>query len=599
MVQARSGIANGSVNSINRRTLAAQLRGVALIAAFFAILPPPGSAHDRSEAARATDSPFASPQALLVARNTEPVLFAQVSPVVPPTMTSEQIQPVTEPTGPSATETIRGFLFTGNTVIATTYLDSITRPYIGQPIALPTLEEAAKSVSDLYRKRGYTLATAYLMPQDIKGGIVEIAILEGRIGDVTITGNTHYSTEFIKGHFAGAMKEPVARNASLERGLLLLNEYPDLKTSARLEPGKSTGTTDAYITAKDKRPMHFMLDFNNYGFNRISRYRFGIGAEVGNVLMDGATLTLNAILGNHPDQLVFGMGNYSVPLGTNGTKLVLGASKGKFDVGGELAFLEIRGHITTYDVAVTHPFIKSRFENLLAEVGFASKDNRLLILDNLFGTDAVRALKLGVNWDRLDLSGRWYASAYGFQGLGHVLGGMENDSQQATRLGTDNRFTKGTLSGGRIQSLGHDVLLVLRGSGQITTGPVVFIEQMMLGGPDSVRGYQMGERFVDEGYAVTAETRIPFFPSFMPSSLKQTQGVVFIDHGKGRVRNPQPGEQQSTSLTGTGVGLQTQLPWYNTNFRFDVGFPIGPKPIGGTISGDRSPTFYIQINTKF
>ncbi len=47
-----------------------------------------------------------------------------------------------------------------------------------------------------------------------------------------------------------------------------------------------------------------------------------------------------------------------------------------------------------------------------------------LLLDNLIGDDAIRALKLGVNWDRLDLSGRWYASVYGFQGLGPILGGM-------------------------------------------------------------------------------------------------------------------------------------------------------------------------------
>ena len=102
----------------------------------------------------------------------------------------------------------------------------------------------------------------------------------------------------------------MARNESLERGLLLLNEYPSLKASATLEAGKSVGATDVHVNVEDKRPLHFMLDVNNYGFNTISRYRFGAGVEVGNVLMDGGTLTLNAIWGNHPDQLLFGMGNY-------------------------------------------------------------------------------------------------------------------------------------------------------------------------------------------------------------------------------------------------------------------------------------------------
>jgi hypothetical protein len=52
-------------------------------------------------------------------------------------------------------------------------------------------------------------------------------------------------------------------------------------------------------------------------------------------------------------------------------------------------------------------------------------------------------------------------------------------------------------------------------------------------------------------------------------------------------------------MTGTGVGLQTQLPWYSSSVRLDLGFPIGPKPIGGTIAGDRSPTFYFQVATRF
>ena len=526
---------------------------------------------------------------------------APASPPTPAQFIEERSAPPAPESSrqPARSAIVKGFLFSGNTVIGKEQLESITELYIGQALELPLLESAAQAVTEYYRKKGYTLASAYVPQQDVKFGVVELAVLEGRIGDITVSGNKHYSSSFIKSHFAQAMEENVARNDSLERGLLLLNEYPELKTSATLEPGKSAGATDVHVTAQDKRPLHFMLDMNNYGFNNISRYRFGAGVEVGNVLVDGGTLTLNGIMGNHTNQLLFGMANYSMPIGVHGTKLVVGGSEGKFDVGAELAALQIRGRITTGEIAVTHPFIKSRFQNLLGEFGFSAKHNKLTLLDNLIAADDIRALKLGVNWDRLDLSGRWYVSVYGFQGLGQFLGGMSDDSIQSTRQGADNRFTKATIATGRIQSLGRDLLLVVRGSGQITTGPVVVIEQMLLGGPDSVRGYQLGERFVDEGYTMSAEARIPFFPSLVPTALKETQGAIFIDYGAGRLRNPSPGEQRSTSMTGTGVGLQTRLPWYSSSVRFDLGFPIGPKPIGGTITGDRSPTFYFQVATRF
>jgi hemolysin activation/secretion protein len=524
---------------------------------------------------------------------TQPVPEA---PMEPPATAPATAQSMTEPPPPAV---IKGFVFSGNTVASHEQLQAATQRFVGEVLDLPVLEKAAQSVTDYYRKQGYTLALAYVPQQEIRLGIVTLAVLEGTIGEVSVNGNTHYSTAFIKRHFAQAEKEKVAKNESLERALLILNEYPSLKTSATLEPGKSAGATDVQVTVQDKRPLHFMLDMNNYGFNTISRYRFGAGVEVGNVLVDGGTLTLNGIIGNHPDQLLFGMGNYSLPIGGQGTRIVLGGSHGKFDVGGQLSFLNISGETTIGDLAVTHPFIKSRFQNLLGEFGFSAKNNTLKLLDTTIGDDQIRLLKLGVNWDRLDLLGRWYASVYGFQGLGEALGGMDNNSSQATRRGADNRFTKGTMAAGRIQSLGHDVLLVLKGTGQVTTGPVVIIEQMLLGGPDSVRGYQLGEKFVDQGLTLSAETRIPFFPSLMPASLKQTQGTIFFDYGTGSVRNPSPGEQRSTTLTGTGVGLQTLLPWYDANLRLDLGFPLGPKPIGGTLFGDRSPTLYFSVSTRF
>jgi hemolysin activation/secretion protein len=499
----------------------------------------------------------------------------------------------------SATVVVKGFVFTANTVIAGDELETLTQPYVGQTLDLAGLEGVAAIVADYYKRKGYTLASAYLPQQQIQYGIIEIIILEGRLGEILVSGNQHYSTKFIRGSFAQAMEEEVIRNVSLERALLLLNDYPDLKVSAVLEPGVSMGSTNIHAKVEDKRPLHASLDFNNYGFNTISRYRFGAGIEVGNVLFDGATLNLNGIIGNHPDQLLFGTGAYSVPLGVHGTKLVFSGSGGKFNVGAELATLGIEGRIQTFDMSVTHPFIKTRFQSLLGEFGFAAKNNQLFTLNTETGDDHVRLLKLGINYDRLDLSGRTFFSLYGFQGLGQALGGMPNNDPNSTRLGADDRFTKGTLTAGRIQSLGYDSLLILKGTGQVTNRPLVVIEQMLLGGPDSVRGYQLGEKFFDEGYTISAEVRVPFFPSLLPAPLRSTQVAAFIDNGGGRLLQPAVGESSSSILTGTGFGIQTELPYYASRLRMDVGFPLGPTPSGGTISGGRSPTIYLQAVARF
>lgn len=151
----------------------------------------------------------------------------------------------------------------------------MTHHYVGQSFDMSALEQVASLVTELYKHKGYTLATAYIPQQDIRFGVVEAVVLEGRVGEITVSSNRHYSPDFIRGSFAQAMEEHVIRNLSFERSLLLLNDHPDPKVSALLEPDGSTGST--------------------------------------NVLFDGATLNVNVIIGDHPAQLQFQTLSYAAP----------------------------------------------------------------------------------------------------------------------------------------------------------------------------------------------------------------------------------------------------------------------------------------------
>jgi hemolysin activation/secretion protein len=493
---------------------------------------------------------------------------------------------------PDGAMQVHGFKITGNSAIPSDEFAELLAPYIGRSLKLAELQHVADQLTQEYRQQGYTLAKAYLPEQDVEEGIVEIAVLEGVVGEIRVVGNEHYSTAFIRRGFQSVINDHVIRHTRLEQSLLLLNDSPNLNVTASLEPGASVGSTDIVATVKDEHPIHVTVDYNNFGVPFISRNRFGAGVEVGNVLIEGSLLRLNGIIGEHPDKLLFEMGSYIVPLNRYGTKLALSGSNGRFDVGGQLASLQISGRIKTYDVSITHPLVKSRFEHLVLDVGFASKDNRLFLLGQVSGADHLRMAKAGVNYDRTDSLGRNFVSLYGFQGLGEVLGGMENNDPLPTRQGADNRFTKGTVALGRVHTIRQDVFLVLRGAGQITTGPLPIIEQFLLGGPDSVRGYQLGQHLGDEGYNVSAEGRY--------AVSKYVQLAAFIDHGAARVRNPAVGEAKSHSLTGAGPGIRVNLPYYETAIRVDVGFPIEPpKAIGGSFSGGSSPTVYIQATARF
>lgn len=532
------------------------------------------------------------------------------------------VSPEPPPPSPSPKFLLTELNITGNQLIGTDVLMGLACCVVGGLVDLPELERIAGLITDLYRQEGYTVASAFIPSQDISGGKVTILVLEGAVSDVVVTGNVLYSSTFIERRFAPVLADKALKNATLERTLLLLNETPGLKVSANLEPGAEVGTTRITASVKDqpanapsalaKRPVHLSFGYNNFDFRPVSPSRFDLGVEVGNILLDGSLLSYRATMGEKPDLILFQSGVYEVPINNNGTKLVLSGSHGHFDVTGALAQLGIKDKMQTVDVSMTHPLIKRRLTTLLVEVGFAAKDNQLFLVNEKFTDDRLRMVKLGLNGDWLDSTGRSFLSAYGYQGIGHALGGMGDHDPMVSRQGADNRFTKGVLMGGRVQAITQEQFLNLRGNGQVSTGPLPFTERFLLGGMGGmgpVRGYDwVDQNLVDEGYAVSAEYWVP---ALIPQQVNEAFGwlfgkgdlnlgsymqfLAFIDHGAGRSRAPTVGERRTYDLTGAGVGTRVNLPYYSTALSFDVGFPVGARPSSG---GD-NPVFYIQLSGKY
>jgi hemolysin activation/secretion protein len=65
-------------------------------------------------------------------------------------------------------------------------LQSITAPYIGRDVTLGDLEGLAQAITARYKERGYFLAQAIVPVQTVRDGIVEISVIEGRLGKVDV-----------------------------------------------------------------------------------------------------------------------------------------------------------------------------------------------------------------------------------------------------------------------------------------------------------------------------------------------------------------------------------------------------------------------------
>jgi hemolysin activation/secretion protein len=492
---------------------------------------------------------------------------------------------------PPATKVlVKAYRITGTSVIATADLEPIVAPYVGREMDLTELGNLAEVVTAALREKGYSLARAYIPAQEIRDGIVEIAVLEGRVGDIIVKGNKNYSSEFIQKGFTPVVRDGAVKQGSLEKSLLVLNEYPDLKATAVLEAGKEVGTTDIVVNVEDKLPLHVAMDYDNFGTESVSKNRFGIEVTLGRFLIvEGSSLSLRGVIGSDPKNYHYGRAAYLLPINGDGTKLGFLGYGGDFDVGQALAEFNITATTWGYSPFLIHPFVRTRGANLTGEFGFESKDSTQFLLGSLFSRDKIRMLKAGLNYDWIDSTGRNFISLSVYQGLGHVLGAMANNDPQSSRFGADNRFTKAYLNLARVQRIIDRVSIMFRGSGQASTRPLVATEEFYIGGADSVRGYPPGEFLGDDGYNISTELRVSPLPSEEIFQL-----AFFVDHGGVSIKDPPPGIKKYNQLTGAGFGFRLSLP-YNINGRFDVGFPIKPAKAS---NGDR-PSLYIQAAVRF
>jgi hemolysin activation/secretion protein len=495
----------------------------------------------------------------------------------------------------------------GNTLIRNDEIQSVIRqylPYDSEDATLTGLKRFPAAITQLYHKKGYAFAQAYLPEQEIQGGILDVVVQEGALGEVRVKGNRFYPAPFVQKHFDRDRQQGI-QNRSLERSMLLLNDRMDLNATGVVDAGSSTGTADLSVQIKDQYPLHVTLDYNNYGAKLVSRHRFGLEVEKGNLfpLTEGDLLSFRWMAGSPVSDLTYGRLLYGIPVNHNGTRVNLVYSKGNFDAGKYQDVRNITMGTESWGVSVEHPFIKREVRTLKGEVGLDGRDFTQRIEPIRHKADQIRLLRVGIEYEQQDTTGRNVAHLSLHQGLGEALGGMNDNDPMSSRSGADDRFFKSSVMLARMHRLTGMLSLLLRGEGQITPDKLVVGEQFSLGGPYSVRGYPSGEYLSDNGYSLTAELQAHPFPGKSFFHL-----AFFVDTGSGSLKGASVGEVRRASLSGAGFGARvTSFYPYSTqeqiekehrlrvDLRADLGFPFKEGPY----THDNSSYLYLQAILRY
>ncbi len=515
---------------------------------------------------------------------TEPLQIEKPSPEIQIDIPKEKLQ-----IPPGIRVRIKKIELEGNRSISAKKLEPLFKNKLKKKLAIGDIYQICQEIEAYYVKQGYFLARAYPPPQDVKNGVLIIRVMEGKLGNVEVIGNTFYSTAFIRRYFAKLQHRALRYNDFL-RALILLNENSDLAAGAIFEKGQNIGEADVIVRVEDKRPVHLYLNANNYGRWLTTNYRAGGRLDAGSLLIYGDKLSIAEVIGFPVKALYFTDIVYRVPIGADGAFLEMAYLTSRFHIQ-QMSALHLKGSSNVATLKFTQAACRRR--NLACDLFsyFDYKQIKNYTLSDLTSFDKLRMLTFGALVDHnVPGSGRDYLTMRAAFGLPGFLGGLNKNSAGCSRPGAKGDYFKLNVDYDRLQKLTYDCFLFLHGSGQWSPSKLTVPEQIYIGGVDTIRGFPLAVAMGDSGYYVNMELRLPPFglcdkPFFRTQKKWKDvlQFALFMDQGGVSMQSA-----HNTFLVGTGFGVIINGPW-SLSLTADAAFPLNHR------SRSNSAFYYLKL----
>jgi len=466
---------------------------------------------------------------------------------------------------------LKGVEIQGNTVYSAEQLQPFYSQFVGKDVSFADLQEIAQVITAKYRGDGYILSRAVLGAQKIKSGIVHLQVIEGYISNVILEGEVRGDRSKLDSYAEKIKASRPLRSAVLERYLLLADDLPGVTARGNIRPSAAPGASDLVVALQHKM-IEGAVGINNYGNSFTGPYQASGVIAANSLLGLYERNTLRAIATPDGQELRFADFLHEEQIGNEGTQASVRLSASSTDPQGRLEPLDIEGDSQLLELALSHPLIRSRQQNLLLKGSFRALNSETDLLNTLSNKDHVRHVELGVAYDFADEFGGVNLVDFSVtQGLDTL--GATDDGAGRSRVNGEHDFRRANLKVTRVQDLMAHISLFGSVSGQASSDPLLASEEFLVGGRAIGRAYDGGEISGDQGVAGIAELRYAGYVN--NGFLESYQAYAFYDLGKVWNKSPAVGEVDAESLASTGLGVRmnfvqsvygemVMLPWFST-----------------------------------
>ena len=459
---------------------------------------------------------------------------------------------------------------------------------IGSSLTLGGLNQMVRDAVIAYRRSDLPVVDVLVPEQEIQSGVLQLVIIEGRLGDVIVEGTNNNEARSLAGQIQMERGDEI-RESDLLQDLSWINKHPSRRVDLVYSPGGGYGETDVILRSNQYNAVSAYAAYENSGTDILGTNRAIFGASwTGPLFFDVNSILSYQYTSNFDEQndLWGHSGVFASYLPWQHQLTFLGAYTESFSrrnvagitlqSGGFNKQGSVRYAVPLPSVGrMTHEF----------ELGLDQKSTNSDLAFNgarVFDTTSeILQYSLGYNILARDDTGTWRLEMDVVDSPGNATG-LNTDAIFGTqRGGATAQYTYGRVRIERDQDLlagwtGHARL-----DGQLANANLLASETLGAGGYDSVRGFE--QRFVqgDRGIVGSLELRTPtFFPSnFLGFSNVQDagRGLIFYDHGSVTSEILLPGEVDR-SIGSVGAGFRYQLEnWFT--LRVDYGLQVSESGV--------------------
>ncbi|QRN55855.1 ShlB/FhaC/HecB family hemolysin secretion/activation protein [Dyella caseinilytica] len=489
---------------------------------------------------------------------------------------------------------VRTIQISGNQLLPTNALHALVVSGEGHELSLNDLDDLADNISTYYHDHGYPLAIAYVPAQTLHDGVVRIAVVEARYGKVLLQNQSAVGHYPLSATLSPLQPGDPVSDYSLERSLLLLSDIPGALVNSVVRPGEAEGTSDLVVNVTSAPRYTGTLGLDDYGNSYTNRERLSGTFDVNGLFHQGDLLDFSGV--SSGADMDYGHVGYRYLLTGQGTTLGLGVTGLDYRLGNGLSDLHAHGTATTQSVNLSQPFIRNTRGNLYAQLEF---DHKHLYDDiDLAGLETHRHADnwvLTVAGDQRDSTGITNFNVSGTYGRLH-LDNFQTLFYDYFGARTAGSFVKLYYSASRLQQLDSTNALYFGFSGQHANKNLDTSEQFYLGGPNTVRGYDVGVVSGAQGNLATIEYRHDFTISAMPGPW---QASAFVDSGHVQAyKDPFLPGTNGARLNSAGLGLHWSAP-HDWVIATSVATPIGNKPVLAGPHVSTATRFWFQVQKGF